>query len=332
MLTVLILSMAGTYAASLVLDALITTSDTSEELPENETFTPSSGSLIEDLIDPTLEDTSTPVDPYADFDVVGTELDDHLVSEHNNGTQIAGLAGDDLIEGQFDVFVEAGEGNDTIIGDTFFDAHGDQGDDVITTAGFSDLYGGEGNDSLESGYNSNLYGGDGDDTLAVTDTSGFFISVLEGNDGSDLIYGGPNSRLDGGDGDDTINLAMDILANDWASDFEEATITGGQGSDQINLGFDLQDAYSSDAPLQVATVTDFDPSEDVILLTSEFFDESGSEIVGFEIEFDPASDSSAILVEVTLPFSSETSFVHVLLPDASGLTAEHIRIDASLTV
>jgi Ca2+-binding RTX toxin-like protein len=122
-------------------------------------------------------------------------------------TSISGLA-----------YVDAGDGNDTIIGSRFAnDLRGGAGNDtLIGGAGVNKLDGGDGNDLLIGGAQADtLTGGNGDDTLV-------------GGAGNDTLTGGAGKDIiDAGDGNDTII----ITGNEAQYDL----MLGGAGTDTIKV-------------------------------------------------------------------------------------------------
>ncbi|HEX6460691.1 MAG TPA: calcium-binding protein [Thermoleophilaceae bacterium] len=131
------------------------------------------------------------------------------------------------------VFVDAGDGNDSVALDGMLlplTAQGGEGNDRLVGGGGADsLDGGPGDDTLQgAGGNDRLSGGDGNDTLdggAGDDVlaGGAGGDTLGGQDGNDVLDGGLGfDTLDGGPGDDTLLGGPD-------SD----QLTGGPGSDQF---------------------------------------------------------------------------------------------------
>lgn len=122
--------------------------------------------------------------------------------------------------------VDAGNGDDVIVGSPFFgdSLFGGDGKDVISGQGGADtIDGGDGND--------NIVGGDGDDNLIGEDGS----DTISGDLGNDSISGGNhNDNINGGDGNDTIDAGQ---SND--------TVNGGIGDDFIN-GMDGADSITGD--------------------------------------------------------------------------------------
>jgi Ca2+-binding RTX toxin-like protein len=113
-----------------------------------------------------------------------------------------------------------------------------------------------------------LGGGGGDDRLTGDEGN----DVLAGGSGADLLGGGRGSdEVEGGDGADTL-WGGDAGTSDADADF----LNGGTGDDLLFLGaadygnggdgadvFALQDLRAGDP---VAQITDFNPSEDTIVV------------------------------------------------------------------
>ncbi len=173
--------------------------------------------------------------------LLGSSGDDQLFGNQGNDT-LRGREGNDLLYGgQGDDFIGGGAGADSIGGDKgndFLDGGG--GDDVVR--------GNEGNDTL--------LGGEGNDILYGELDS----DVLQGGDGADTLYGGQGSdTLRGGAG-------SDFLSGDKGND----TLSGGGGSDTFafrHLGTDNAD-----------TVSDFNPAEDQIALSTDVFGSLGASV------------------------------------------------------
>ncbi|MGE5657973.1 MAG: peptidylprolyl isomerase [Actinomycetota bacterium] len=135
--------------------------------------------------------------------------------------------------------VQAGDGNDRIVGSSANDAiNGNQGNDTLSGEGGDDyLRGGKGDDVLDGGSgNDILNGGQGNDTVI-------------GGPGNDFLRGGKgNDVLSGGDGND-------VLIGDAGSD----TLTGGSGSDTFILS--VTGVGLTSAPGSVDTIVDFNSGE-----------------------------------------------------------------------
>ena len=123
--------------------------------------------------------------------------------------------------------VDAGNGDDVIVGSPFYGDSllGGDGKDTISGQGGADtIDGGNGNDSI--------IGGDGDDVLIGEDGN----DTISGDLGNDSISGGNHQdNITGGDGNDTIDAGQ---SND--------TVSGGNGDDFIN-GSDGADLITGDA-------------------------------------------------------------------------------------
>ncbi len=190
---------------------------------------------------------------------------------HSGSDAITGGADNDLISGGSESDLLFGnEGNDTVMGDAGNDEmYGDDGDDEMAGGDGHDLlHGGEGNDAMSGGEgNDLLYGAEGDDTI-------------EGGEGNDYLLGGFGSdEMHGGSGNDTIDgtfAAGDPEFGPFDEDVAD-NIFGGDGDDHIFLGENDvatggagADIFESGTYIETeeaaGTVTDFDPSEDVIQL------------------------------------------------------------------
>lgn len=161
------------------------------------------------------------------------------------------------------VALEAGDGGALL--------NGSDGDDTLSGgAGADTLNGGMGDDHLSAGAGGDsLNGGMGDDTLI----GGAGDDTLVGGWGNDLLVaGGGNNVLMGGAGDDTLVGAVDP-AQAGGQNF----LNGGEGNDLLILGggdvghggsgadtFTLGDWI---APGSVATIMDYTPGEDQIVLS-----------------------------------------------------------------
>ena len=204
---------------------------------------------------------------------------------------VSGETGDDTLYG--------GAGNDTLVG-------GEGSDGLDGEDGEDSLDGGDGLDVLQGGYGDDvLVGGTGNDFLQGESQD----DTLSGGTGDDGLHGGNGAdQLNGGEGDDLLNGASieieDRLLDEWLTSFESSqtttdiggtedaivddyigdTLDGGAGEDTLIGGaFDvLTGGANADEFVvgdwstsgYVATVTDFDTSEDMIMYR---YDETGSE-------------------------------------------------------
>jgi len=192
----------------------------------------------------------------AAYDGGPTETDDPVGPD---GLRVSGTDNPDLLDG--------GAGNDRFLGEGGADL-------IIGNSGGDDLLGGDGNDSLHGGDgNDFLRGGGGDDVLignagadtirgdagddhiisaAILDEPAYLASLQNAEFASQvetpLAYGtdtDAGDEVDGGYGDDQLTFGTDD------------TVTGGEGDDWFEAGDWI-------VPGKPATITDFDPTEDVI--------------------------------------------------------------------
>ena len=203
---------------------------------------------------------------------------------------INGLAGDDdILAGAGDDTVNAGEGADVVQGQVGADAlNGDAGNDLMQGRGGSDtLSGGLGDDWVDGNDNQDTVdGGAGDDTVV----GGLAADVLTGGADDDVLVAGElladplsTSALSALRGGATLNDAISseigervVLVDDGAADILDGgagndvlffgagdTATGGSGADDFGIiaGGDT-----------VATITDFDSAEDVVVIFDPNFD------------------------------------------------------------
>ena len=102
--------------------------------------------------------------------------------------QVFGLGGDDTIVGNpadLGVYVNAGDGNDTVVGSANVDS-------LTAAAGDDEIWGMEGNDWIDgNGGRDRLNGGDGDDRIY----GGNGNDTLDGGLGRDVLYGEVGSNL-----------------------------------------------------------------------------------------------------------------------------------------
>jgi Ca2+-binding RTX toxin-like protein len=177
--------------------------------------------------------------------------------------QIFAGAGDDQISlgsGVMAAYVNAGLGNDSVLGGGFAD--------TLTGAGGKDtLRGGAGDDRLNGGTgNDSLTGDDGTDRLYGNENNDVLSGVagvdrLFGGDGDDSLSGGSsndklygeagNDSLDGGNQNDLLEggVGADTILGGNGDD----TLLGGAGIDQLfgNAGIDTRDSDPSDLVLGI---------------------------------------------------------------------------------
>lgn len=132
------------------------------------------------------------------------------------GDRLFGAAGNDYLTGSGidrggsppgSLYMDGGDGNDTLVGD-FGDLYGGNGDDSLTSDFEGNQYGGNGNDTLDGDDGSVLYGEDGNDILLVA------YGAAAGGDGDDVLTGGDFSTISGGNGNDTLTGSPFYQFND----------------------------------------------------------------------------------------------------------------------
>ncbi|MEM7663982.1 MAG: calcium-binding protein [Pseudomonadota bacterium] len=192
--------------------------------------------------------------------ISGLEGDDELYGGAGSDSLFGGNGDDVVLGGADDDFLSGGDGNDTL--------SGDDGDDILVGGAGSDIYfGGAGSDTAD--YSSSTTGLTIDLASSVSssgDAAGdTFVSIerIIGTSFADTITGtfvtndtifagGGNDLLDGDDGNDFLNgdAGDDVIVGGSGDDL----LTGGTGADTfryyLNAGSD--------------TITDFDPSSDLI--------------------------------------------------------------------
>jgi Ca2+-binding RTX toxin-like protein len=140
-------------------------------------------------------------------------------------------AGDELIAGAGNDFVDGQLGNDTI--DT------GAGDDIaIGAAGDDQVDGGTGNDYIFGDFGDDVSTASGNETAAeMANYHGPVMGAAHGRDnlrggaGDDMIEGnGADDRLDGGDGDDWLSGDDRVTAGIWHGD---DVLDGGAGADKL---------------------------------------------------------------------------------------------------
>ena len=191
----------------------------------------------------------------------------HIVFQSNGSEDsdlgfVQGGSGDDTIDafGE-DGVINGGAGNDIIsIQGTLLSASGGAGDDTIS------------GDSADFGGGTSLYGNAGDDFLILENSPGYQIGAI----------------ADGGAGNDRIETSTYLNS---ADSFD--TLTGGDGDDRFELIFTGIE-FDSDAPDRgvVTTITDFVPSEDVLVLPLDIQSSNGSADVPITFQIAQADDGT----------------------------------------
>lgn len=226
------------------------------------------------------------------------------ISAGNQADAVYGNSGNDSILGF--------KGNDTLLGGDGDDTiHGGQDNDLIVGGNGNDLvYGDEGDDTVFGREGSDvIYGGEGKD-------------ALDGGENSDTIYGGKgNDSIVGGKGDD-------ILSGDKGSDI----LTGSEGKDTfayIGKGDDINTEFGLD------TLTDFNPSEDQIVLSAETFvaisvDQNGLIAPGEFTTIADFSGNSSDAGDANLVYDPQTGLLYYI--DQQGITNPLLDIGKNLTL
>jgi serralysin len=229
--------------------------------------------------------------------LTGGKGNDMLFGSFGIDTLIGGKGDDSLDGGAGNDVADGGNGNDTINGGDGNDVlSGGRGDDNFNTGQGDDVvFGGQGNDRIGGMAGRDVVmAGAGDDFIAWNDPTG---DVVFGGRGNDTILGGnvAADEIHGGAGDDLIRAFATSPESATASDrlFGDAgddtviggnaadTIEGGRGDDFLT-GNDGADVFIfRDDRTGDDTITDFDPSEDVV------------QLVGFDTSFDPLAALSA---------------------------------------
>jgi Ca2+-binding RTX toxin-like protein len=193
-----------------------------------------------------------------DITIFGTILADRISGETGND-QIRGNEGDDVVNGgagNDNIFGQAGD--DILNGDADFDqVQGNEGDDVVN--------GGSGNDTLFGQAGDDiLTGGAGDDLLQA----GAGNNAAYGNSGNDTLFGeADRDTLIGGAG-------ADVLSAGAGDDL----LVGGSGDDRL-IGDFGRDRFFFSANSGADTLTDFNISEDIILVSASLGFTSRTEIL-----------------------------------------------------
>jgi len=230
---------------------------------------------------------------------------------------------------------------------------GSDGNDTIDLTGFpensiSRVDAGAGDDTLitgaapEAGTSLDIFGGEGNDTL-----NAFAIPAADvyGGDGNDIISIADHefdefSYAYGGAGDDTINL--DTFADTTNGGVNAA---GGEGADTFNVAithgyadFDNDSAPPDPdtASFNVATIEDFDATEDALVINLLTDNDAIESLVG------PATDHTysgirieenspteqAVIVSMTDADGNIGEFTITLLGDGPFPSAENIFVNA----
>ncbi|KIC50341.1 calcium-binding protein [Tateyamaria sp. ANG-S1] len=273
----------------------------------------------------------------------GGDGDDILFADHAD-TTLTGGAGDDLLQG---VFVERSQGSFSINGtEPAIVIDGGDGNDTITSSNAT-IDAGTGDDSVRL-FGGEVRGGEGDDRLSA---QGDGVATLLGEAGNDrLTIGGAGSEAYGDDGDDFVSVDTGALGsggagNDRLNISAGATGLGGAGDDEITVfdffnnedgpatvtggeGADTIEALIrnpfGDTEVLFFQITDFDPSEDVLQISSF----NGAEVEDIEIVEDPGGAFTDVRVTFPPLNGVETGITVVRLEGTPGITEDQIVLTA----
>ncbi|MGR3501254.1 hypothetical protein [Pseudaestuariivita sp.] len=198
---------------------------------------------------------------------------DFIRTDDGNDSIQAGAGRDTIFAGDGDDTVVGGNGDDDVrLGDgddRFRDASasGDQGNDTV--------FAGDGNDKIfgKSG-NDQFFGEDGEDEIS----GGAGSDIIDGGRDADMIFAGSgNDTVTDGDGSDRVFLGSgsDVFVSEEGG-FESSdndTITGGGGADSFLFTGQTGDDR----------ITDFDVSQDRLLMAENLFLTGGSATTAAEV-------------------------------------------------
>ncbi|MFY0662250.1 MAG: hypothetical protein JXR15_17280 [Shimia sp.] len=214
--------------------------NTDSETDETQSEAQQAANLVEMLGTPETGDTETLEDPDVTSENVALD-----------GPTLHGTEEADTLYARGAENIDAGAGNDSL--KSFGDGMilGGEGNDVFTLGGTAEGQGGAGEDYMYISDAAAGFGGEGDDT--------FFLKHNNSSDDG-------AATADGGDGDDTfIMKALSGLPEETVSH----VLTGGEGADVYAFDIDgataIRDGDEEDNQI-IATITDFDPDEDMLLL------------------------------------------------------------------
>lgn len=199
-------------------------------------------------------------------DIIDGGIGDNILRGLGGNDKLqAGSGNDTLLGGDGNDYLSSGGGNDVLFGGNGDDVlrsragrnllNGGAGDDNIIGGVQRDkLHGGTGDDDLSgSAGNDRLFGDSGNDRLSGNDGRDF----LSGGDGNDILDGSfKQDELFGGNGDDTL-----------VGHYDDDILTGGDGADEFLFPWFGKARGHGQGDY---VITDFDPTEDNILLHSRF--------------------------------------------------------------
>jgi Ca2+-binding RTX toxin-like protein len=129
----------------------------------------------------------------------------------------------------------AGDGDDTVIGESRISADLGDGNDVVSLRAGGFASGGSGDDTLTALDDATMEGGEGDDDILL-----YGAGSAEGGAGRDVIEAYGRADIDGGAGNDVLSLRdggtiTGGLGNDTIQAAGASTVSGGDGNDEITL-------------------------------------------------------------------------------------------------
>ena len=337
MLYFVLLSLLGTGLAALTIDSAIDGDDDDENTSSGD------DNIVEGTNNPDILEAAQnqTVNGYAGNDTIeatggnvvinGNSGSDSLSSGYDLNVTLNGNGGSDQIilqangpDDQAAAF--GGFGNDTIIafgqGGT---VDGGEGKDLIYAQGsLNSVSGGGGNDTIfgdsaDYGGGTPIYGNAGDDIIVLANSPSFQIGAI----------------ADGGAGNDRIETSTYLNS---ADSFD--TLTGGDGDDRFELIFTGIE-FDSEAPDRgvVTTITDFVPSEDVLVLPLDIQSSNGSADVPITFQIVQADDGtytdvifSAVDPAATATETAITTTATIRLLGTTNLTnADVVQADLERT-
>lgn len=198
------------------------------------------------------------------------------------GYEVTGGEGDDLIDlGDANGVLVRADGADTVLGGT--------GWSIVTLTESASFVGSDGEDNVIGRGSGTITTGGGDDYV-------FGRGQVDMGEGDDWFFGneGASSVLGGAGNDTLIGTRQESVFLDTATNFlsfytsrDPDTLDGGEGNDTIaashgdlvtsGSGADFIDVYLDARPnLAGVEITDFDPTQDRLIITHDFFGRDGA--------------------------------------------------------
>ena len=230
-----------------------------------------------------------------DTDTINGGSDEDFLEGENGGDILEGGQGNDTLDGgNGDDILRGGNERDSLIGGVGNDTlRGGEGDDTLDGSNDNDLLrgdggsdliiGGEGNDTLQGGNGNDTLNGEGGSdrvletgdlnyTLSDTQLTGRGIDSLENIESARLVAGGSANTIDAS----AVTSLTTILEGAGGIDTVQGgsqsdTISGGVGNDVLT-GNEGADRFFYQALNHGGdTITDFDVSQDFILIDASAF-------------------------------------------------------------